>query len=81
MYVFRFSRLPQEYPEAARGISNDLKEGHPEVAWSDIVGTRNILVHAYFDIDLDITWTVIEKDLPILKAQVNKMLEELEDHN
>ena len=63
--------------EASRGLSDDFRVRHPEVAWSEIIGTRNILVHAYFDIDLDITWSVVEKDLPLLKSQVKVMLGEL----
>ena len=63
--------------EAAGSVSRELKDQYPEVLWSEIVGTRNILVHIYFDIDLDITWSVVEKDLPILKDQVKSILKEL----
>lgn len=62
--------------EAARSVSPEFKKNHPEISWSEIIGTRNILVHAYFDIDLDITWLVVEKDLPILKEQVKAILDE-----
>lgn len=83
--VFESSELVQAWVlhhlqiigEAARGVSGELKERHPEVAWPEIIGTRNILVHLYFDIDLDITWRVVEKDLPVLKGQVKEMLENL----
>jgi uncharacterized protein with HEPN domain len=55
--------------EAARAISAEFKQQYPKVAWSQIAGMRNILVHQYFGIDLDIVWAVVERELPILKKQ------------
>jgi len=60
--------------EAARAISADFKQQHPEVSWQQIAGMRNILVHDYFGIDVSIVWEVVERDLPILKQQVLVML-------
>lgn len=62
--------------EAARAVSPALRENRPEVPWSKITGMRNILVHHYFGIDLDIVWSVVERELPSLKTQVEAMLEE-----
>jgi uncharacterized protein with HEPN domain len=60
--------------EAARAISADFKQQHPEVSWQQIAGMRNILVHDYFGIDVSIVWEVVERDLPILRQQVLVML-------
>lgn len=60
--------------EAARAISDDFKQQHPEVYWQQIAGMRNILVHDYFGIDASIVWAVVERDLPALKQQVGAML-------
>jgi uncharacterized protein with HEPN domain len=60
--------------EAARAISDDFKQQHPEVSWQQIAGMRNILVHDYFGIDASIVWVVVERDLPALKEQVVAML-------
>jgi uncharacterized protein with HEPN domain len=38
-----------------------------------MIGMRHVLVHGYFNIDLDIVWSVIENDLPLLKAQIIKV--------
>jgi len=59
--------------EAVRSLSEGLRERHPEVPWGEIVGTRNILVHQYFGIDKDLVWSVVEKDLPALKASISRM--------
>ena len=56
--------------EAARGVSQFLKERHPEVPWPEIVALRNILVHEYFGLNLHQVWTMIQKDLPKLAEQI-----------
>ncbi len=54
--------------EAAYRISPDTQKQLPEIPWDDIIGMRHRLVHAYFDINLDILWRTIEDDLPPLIA-------------
>jgi uncharacterized protein with HEPN domain len=62
--------------EAARGLSEDFINAHPEVPWSDIVGMRHVLVHHYFGIDLDAVWQALHDDVPELRAQVEAFLSE-----
>lgn len=61
--------------EAASRISDDLKNANPDIAWRDIVGTRVILAHAYFEIDPTIVRHVISHDIPVLRAQLARILE------
>ncbi|KAA3657114.1 MAG: DUF86 domain-containing protein [Calditrichaeota bacterium] len=56
--------------EAAGKISIDIKEKTGNVAWREIISLRNLLIHAYFGIDLQIVWEIIQNDLPSLKAQI-----------
>ncbi len=56
--------------EAARGVSALLRSRHPEVRWSEIIALRNLLVHEYFGISMREVWVMTERDLPVLKAQV-----------
>ena len=65
--------------EAAKNISKNLKEAHPEIAWRKIAGTRDVMIHAYFNVDLDIVWEIVKKDMPILKNQIFKIQKELEE--
>ena len=46
--------------------------------WNSIVGMRNRLVHAYFDVDLDILWNTVTQALPPLRAQIQAALGETE---
>ncbi|MCX6029787.1 MAG: DUF86 domain-containing protein [Chloroflexi bacterium] len=65
--------------EAAYGLSQNFKANHPQIPWVQIIGMRHVLVHGYFEIDLDIVWTVIEKDLPPLKSAIEVILRQSEE--
>jgi len=63
--------------EAARALSPTVRDSHPELAWSDIIGMRTVLVHNYFEIDADIVWAAVTQDVPILKRKVQAILDTL----
>ena len=63
--------------EATRNLPADLKTQYPSVEWKAIRGTRNILAHVYWGVDLDIIWDVVQHDLPILREQANSILDDL----
>jgi len=65
--------------EAVKNIPDDFKEKYYEVPWKKIAGLRDIIIHAYFNIDLDIMWDIIKKDLPDLKKKIQKIKKDLED--
>jgi uncharacterized protein with HEPN domain len=60
--------------EAATKVSNECRRVFPEIPWQDIVGMRNRLIHAYFQINLDILWITIREDLPLLVRQLEGIL-------
>lgn len=65
--------------EATRILPDDLKTQYPDVEWRAISGTRNILAHVYWGVDLDIIWDVVQHDLSLLREQAYKMLDDLHD--
>ena len=65
--------------EAVRNLSADFCIHYPEVPWSQIIGLRNRIAHAYFNIDLGIVWETVQEDLPPLKEQVKLILREMKD--
>lgn len=60
--------------EAAYGLSPQFKVDHPQIPWDQIIGMCHVLVHGYFEIDLDIVWAVIQKDLPPLQSAIESIL-------
>jgi uncharacterized protein with HEPN domain len=56
--------------EATKNIPNDIREKYNDVPWKDIVGMRDILIHQYFGVDLDLTWEVVKENIPELKKQI-----------
>ncbi len=60
--------------EAAARVSEDVQRSHPDIPWSDIVGMRHRLIHAYFEINLDILWQTVVTDLPPLIVSLEKVL-------
>ena len=56
--------------EAANKVSNECKQELPRVPWVDIVGMRHRLIHGYFDINLDIVWSTVTRELPAPKERL-----------
>ena len=63
--------------EAANALSTETLSSYSEIPWRQIIGLRNMLVHEYFKIDQQVIWDIVQLDLPILKATVQKMLQEM----
>jgi uncharacterized protein with HEPN domain len=57
--------------EAARAVSDATRQRYPTVAWRQIVGTRDRLIHGYEAVDLDILWSIVTIDLPALIADLD----------
>jgi uncharacterized protein with HEPN domain len=56
--------------EAARRVSPATREALPEVPWAGMVGMRNLMIHDYDDLDLEIVWATVQHDLPDLIARL-----------
>ena len=52
----------------------DFIERHPELPWAQMRGMRNVAIHEYFFVDLEIVWNTVKDDLPRLKQQVDALL-------
>lgn len=61
--------------EAVRNLPEEFRNKHPLINWQDPADMRNVLIHGYFDIDLDVVWKTIKNDLPEFKKQVESLLE------
>lgn len=63
--------------EAVRAISPELRERKSDLPWAAMVAMRNILVHRYYEVNLENIWLVVEQDLPDLKEKIEGILQEL----
>lgn len=60
--------------EAANQISDDFQDQYHNIPWSAMIGTRNIIVHGYDQVKLQIVWKILQRDLDHLKNEVAKVL-------
>ncbi len=60
--------------EAARRISWETRDAYPAVAWAEMVGMRNMMIHGYDEIDLEIIWDTVHVDLPGLIEQLESII-------
>ena len=67
--------------EASRNIPEDVKGRHPHIPWRRMIGLRNLIIHQYFGVDLDIIWEIISKNLPETKPMIIEMLREFNENS
>ena len=63
--------------ETTQRLSADLRDAHPEVNWAALAAFRNVVVHDYLGIDIELVWTVVSQDVPDLRAKVAILLDTL----
>jgi len=60
--------------EATNALPDSLTSLYPQISWAQIVAFRNIVVHEYFRVSLNLVWSIVVNDLPILKTQISQVL-------
>ena len=67
--------------EAAARVGEDTRAKLYRLPWADMIGMRNRLVHAYFDIDLSLLWTTIVDDLPNMIRELERIVGDSADRS
>jgi uncharacterized protein with HEPN domain len=75
MLVFALVKAIEIVGEAASQVTKTTRDRHSQIPWTEIIGMRHRLIHAYFDINLDILWQTIQQDLPSLRAELHQALQ------
>ncbi|MGO9093866.1 MAG: DUF86 domain-containing protein [Bryobacteraceae bacterium] len=65
--------------EACRGLSSTLRDSHPEVPWPQIIAFRNVVVHEYFGVDLELVWAIVTEHVAPLGEQLRSIADSLPD--
>lgn len=63
--------------EAVKRLPESLRGDHPDVPWRDIAGARDVVVHEYFQLDLELVWEMLRSDVPQLARRVSEILSDL----
>jgi uncharacterized protein with HEPN domain len=69
-------RLLEIVGEAANRIPREVQQRAPQIPWSEIIGMRHRLIHGYDQVDFDVLWQIVVRDLPQLVSNVEKLLQE-----
>ena len=61
--------------EAVKHLPDEIREDHPDIPWRQIAGMRDIIIHEYFGITLEMVWIVATKDILDLKTKVEEIID------
>lgn len=74
---FALIRVIEVIGEASNKIPTEIKTQSQEIPWREIAGMRNILIHDYFGVNIQVVWETAKNDLPELKEKIQKLIQDL----
>jgi len=63
--------------EAVKSLPSDFRDRHSDIPWQEIAGMRDVLIHEYFGVDLNLTWQTVKQDIPALKSKLEEILKQI----
>lgn len=60
--------------EAVKNVPPNIRQKYPDIEWRKAAGLRDILIHEYFGIDLEIVWDIVQHKIPLLEKQIKRIL-------
>lgn len=77
MFHFACIKQLEIIGEASNHITKATQQKFSNIEWAQIVGMRNIFIHEYFGIDMNVAWDIIQFDIPDLKTKITKIIENM----
>jgi len=77
MFRYALLHLISILGEAATRVSDAFRLEHPLIAWRNIIGMRNMVIHGYDVVDLDVLWKTVEEDVPDLIKKLQCILNKI----
>ena len=62
--------------EAVKNISIETRSQYPDISWREIAGMRDMVIYEYFGITMGLVWKFTTSDIPTLKLQIEKIIED-----
>jgi len=76
--VFAVIRALEIIGEATKRLPQPLRDEHPQVPWSSMAGMRDNLIHDYSDVDRQLVWRTVQKEIPEVRRHLRTIVEDLE---
>jgi uncharacterized protein with HEPN domain len=77
--IYAVARAIQIIGEAVKKVPDSTKALYPEIPWKNVAGMRDKVTHQYFAVKLDIVWGTVQRDLPILRDLIGRILENYQE--
>lgn len=74
---FALQRAFEVIGEATKQLDSDLRDRYPEVPWDDTAGMRDVLIHKYFAVELEVVWDTIHNRFARIKPRLRHLLDDL----
>ena len=65
--------------EAAKHLPDDLRQKYPDIPWKGMAGMRDRIIHGFDNVDLQIVWDVVKRDLPQIKPNFHRILTDYDE--
>ncbi|MBU1016817.1 MAG: DUF86 domain-containing protein [Patescibacteria group bacterium] len=72
-----FTRSIEIIGEAVKNLPINFRNSQSHIDWQSISGMRDKLIHGYFGIDYDIVWDVVKNEAPVLKVEIEKLIQSI----
>ena len=74
LLLFGLDKAVQIVCEAAYKVTPEFQAEYAQIPWGEIIGMRHLVVHVYYELDIDVLWETVTDDLPPLIAQIQEIL-------